>query len=398
MILTEHEAKQLLRTVGIATPPAHLIHGTSEMEETPPDTFHFPVFVKAQVLHGDRMSMDLVIPADSWEEVQAIVPEMLERRDRFDNPIDAVLLESAIQYEEAFYLAIRYDTVHRQPVLELSVQAGTGIEVRADSIESIPFSAVDGPTDDIVAHLSLEDDVLETLHRAIIKLWQVYATQDATLVEVNPFVIADDGTGYCLDAKIELEDTASFRHQEWKEYGERSPLGRPPTERETQAHEVSRSDHRGVAGESFFEFPEGTIGVMASGGGASTLAMDALLTVGLKPANYTEYSGNPTREKTSKLADVVLSMDGLEGLYVVGSTANFTDIYETLAGVLDGLLRSQYAEEEGFALVIRRGGPRWEEAFEMIRERLADSPIEYRLYGPEFPITETAAVMKELIR
>jgi ATP-citrate lyase beta-subunit len=73
-----------------------------------------------------------------------------------------------------------------------------------------------------------------------------------------------------------------------------------------------------VAGESFFEFSGGNIGVMASGGGASTLAMDALLSEGLKPANYTEYSGNPTREKVAALTNLVLSLPNLEALICCG--------------------------------------------------------------------------------
>lgn len=397
MILTEHEAKKILATVGLQIPDSIHLQLADDIPTDPNQIeLSFPLYVKAQVLHGDRASMGLVSRADSASELHRSVVDMFSETDRFGNEITSVLLEETVKFQKEFYLAITYDTMHRRPVLQFSAQAGTGIEGRADSIESIPFSANDGPGDDILSHISLSKETLETLHRTIQQLWTVFSRQDATLLEINPLVITESGEAYCLDCKLEVEDTASFRHQEWKEYGERSPLGRPPTERETKAHEVSRSDHRGVAGESFFEFPEGSIGVMASGGGASTLAMDALLTVGLKPANYTEYSGNPTREKTGKLADVVLSMEGLEGLYVVGSTANFTDIYETLAGVIDGLLRSQYADQDDFALVVRRGGPRWEEAFQMIHDRLAGTPINYKLYGPEFPITETAAVMKEL--
>ncbi len=394
MILTEHEAKKLLEKNGIAVPPAILLQRSEDIPEN--RGVSFPLYVKAQVLHGDRASMDLVQRATDKNELHASITDIFSETDRFGNEIKEVLLEEAINFNKEFYLAITYETVHRRPVLQFSAQAGTGIEGRTDSIQNIPFSASEGPGNDILSHLSIPKETLEILQRTIQQLWAVFSRQDATLLEINPFVITADGEGYCLDCKLEVEDTAAFRHQEWKDYGERSPLGRPPTERETKAHEVSRSDHRGVAGESFFEFPEGSIGVMASGGGASTLAMDALLTVGLKPANYTEYSGNPTREKTGKLADVVLSMEGLEGLYVVGSTANFTDIYETLAGVIDGLLRSQYADQDDFALVVRRGGPRWEEAFQMIHDRLAGTPINYKLYGPEFPITETAAVMKEL--
>ena len=92
----------------------------------------------------------------------------------------------------------------------------------------------------------------------------------------------------------------------------------------------------------------------------------------------------------------MLAIKNLHGLYVVGSNANFTDIYETLAGVVDGLLTSKYAKP-GFKVLIRRGGPRWEEAFAMVTERLAATGVELKLFGPDFPIVETAEEMKKML-
>jgi citryl-CoA synthetase large subunit len=90
-------------------------------------------------------------------------------------------------------------------------------------------------------------------------------------------------------------------------------------------------------------------------------------------------------------------MPNLEALYVVGSTANFTDIYETLAGLLDGFLASPYASKEHFVVLIRRGGPRWQEAFAMVEERLATTPVNFKLFGPDFPLVETATELKKAL-
>ena len=164
---------------------------------------------------------------------------------------------------------------------------------------------------------------------------------------------------------------------------------------EKEAKIINAMDHRGVAGASFFEF-DGDIGIMASGGGASLLVMDALMASGLKPTNYTEYSGNPSREKVAALTKLVLSKPGLKGLLVIGGNANFTDIFETLAGVMDGL--ESIEPKIKFPIVVRRGGPRWQEAFEMVRKRAAEKHLNITLFGPETSMLEAVPVFVKKVR
>ena len=90
-----------------------------------------------------------------------------------------------------------------------------------------------------------------------------------------------------------------------------------------------------------------------------------------KPANFTEYSGNPPKEKVAKLTKIVLDKPNIHGLWVIGTVvANFTDIYETLSGFIEGLKETEklLGRKFDFPIVIRRGGPRVEEAYEMLRE------------------------------
>lgn len=379
MLLTEHEGKKLLQKAGLIVPHSLLV---IKNDTSPADlqNLNYPVFVKAQVLHGNRGLQGLVKKAATVEEANRILND-------FFSTTDQVLVEEAATIEQELYLSISYDTRTRAPLLRFSHLGGAGMDERGEALINVSLS-VSSPLTSFEPYPELAETVEA--------LYQVFLDNDATLVEINP--LAKTATGFvCLDAKIELEEVAAFRHPEWANYGERASIGRPWTEREQKAHAVSHQDHRGVAGESFFEFPGGDIGVMASGGGASTLAMDALMAEGLNPANYTEYSGNPTREKVKGLAAVVLSIPKLKGLYVVGSNANFTDIYETLAGVIDGLLESAYVDQPDFALLVRRGGPRWQEAFQMVEERLQGKPVALKLFGPEFPLVKTAREMRDLI-
>lgn len=385
MILKEYEGKKLLTNVGLKIPTGVLVSFDqigSKLNEI--KKLNFPVFVKAQVLHGNRELEGLVIKIDDVDLIENKLSSLFAKKDRFGGKINHLLIEEMVEFSNAMYLGISYHTKTRTAVIQYSDAGGTGMDDRGDQVLVYPVSIINGPTD-----FPANPELLPTLQ----KIFEAFKNNDANLVEINPLVKTDDGF-MCLDAKIELEDTASYRHPEWADFGERSAIEIPHSATELKAREISRMDSRGVAGESFFEFSGGNIGVMASGGGASTLAMDALLSQGLKPANYTEYSGNPTREKVHALCKLVLDLPNLEALYVVGSNANFTDIYETLAGVVDGLLEKDLPK--GFKILIRRGGPRWQEAFEMVKERLKDKDIKLKLFGPDFSIVKTAKELKKM--
>lgn len=453
MLLYEFEAKRILSNAGLLIPEHVLIpHHSQQYSDlnrlhTIANSNNAKYFVKAQVLHGNRADQGLILAAQSADQVPQLVSELFTKKDQFGQPISSILVELAHSISKPttrrntpqttpllpelseYYLSLRYDTVSRGILCSFSKNGGTGMDERGESLVSMSLSALKRPT-----KFTPEPSLLPTLQ----KLWEIFTTHDATLIEINPLVpvsaitqdqITDPNSlqYICLDAKIELEDAAAFRHPEWDAYPKRSAFGRPPTEIEQRAHAVSRSDHRGVAGESFFEISHSEqalsqprIGIMASGGGASTLIMDALMSAGVLPANYTEYSGNPTRQKVAELAKVVLSLPDLSGLFVVGSNANFTDIYETLAGVVDGFLESNYntlidsesqtpdkindkhTTQKPFVILIRRGGPRWQEAFDMVTERLAPhisaNTVLLQLNGPDYPLLQTAYDMKELLK
>lgn len=387
MLLNEAEGKELLKRAGLRVPKGMLISSAAELDQIDQKNLQFPVYVKAQVMHGNRALQNMVLRAGDAKELNTAVNELFNSKDQYDQPISQILIEEAVVFESELYLSIGYDTNFRQMVVNFSHKGGTGMDDRGETLEIVPLSIINEP-----AIFTPENSLLPTIQ----KLWNLFKENDATLVEINPIVRSGDEY-ICLDAKVELDETAKFRHEEWDRYPERSALGRPPTMLERRAQEVSRSDHRGAAGESFFEFLGGNVGVLASGGGASLLAMDALMAAGISPANYTEYSGNPPREKVKALTEVVLSIPNLEGLYVVGSNANFTDIYETLAGIVDALLESDYKNQAGFSVLIRRGGPRWQEAFAMVEERLKETNIKLKLFGPDFPVVQTALEMKEML-
>lgn len=382
MRLFEHEAKTLLKRRGFAiSVPLHLAP-LSELSVTA------PCVLKAQVLFGNRKQQGLVHLCRTDIELatakQALKSAFQEQRLDEHTP---VLAEALTSIDQEFYLALRYDTMTRRPVLMFSESGGSGIEGRAHEVmETHVLSQL--------ANTALPSLSPNISPEWIQKLIETFFQEDLTLLEINPLVMSN-GELVALDGKLELDDTAAFRHPEWTElYPPRTLFQREPTANEQKAKAVNAMDHRGIAGASYLDF-DGSIGILASGGGASLLAMDALLTTSLKPANYTEYSGNPPREKVKALSDIVLSKPNLEGLWVIGGHANFTDIYETLMGVMDAVEAA--ALPPGFPIVIRRGGPRMEEAFAELQKRAQHLGYHLEVFDSQFPITDTALVLEQAV-
>ena len=121
--------------------------------------------------------------------------------------------------------------------------------------------------------------------------------------------------------------------------------------------------------------------------------MDALIRAGGEPANYTEYSGNPPREKVAALSKVVLDREGINGLWIVGGMANFTRVDETFAGILDTLRELQPA----YPIMVRRPGPFEEEGLKAFRDAAKEHRWNVRVYGAEKSMTDTAGELVEMV-
>lgn len=385
MILFEYEGKKLLADAGIRVPNGQIVNSVDDRL-----SIKFPVVLKAQVLSGKRADAGGIIVCDEISASEGgadyfkfLISKLLGKIIN-NEKVEKVLVEEKVSIKKEFYISLSYDTTFRQPVLTFSESGGTGIEERKSEI--IPINILNP-----LAGLTTPFD--ESLLKKLIDL---FLTSDATLVEINPLVLTEKGEWFALDAKVNLDDTALGRHPDWKEYPPRSVAGYSPTKNEIEAKKIDEEDYRGTAGSTYFDF-DGDIAILASGGGASITAMDALIAVGGKAANFTEYSGNPPREKVEKLTKIVLSKPNLHALWIVGALANFTDIYETLSGIIDGLRHAQaeLGTKFNFPIVIRRAGPRDNEAFEMLK-KVKD--LDLHVYGEDTSIPESAKIIADLAR
>lgn len=350
MKLLEFEGKNLFRKYCIATPRSFLVSRRSSRITLP-----YPLYLKSQVPVGDRKKNGGVLLVKNHKEFEKA------RRTLFERPLqghipDLILAEEVISFEEELYISFSYSSEHDAPVLALSRRGGTGVR------EAIIFP-IDPlmPMHDFYCReilSSVKISQYPMLGETIKKLSRLFFEEKATIAEINPLFLSRNHPPIAGDAKIILDR---------QESPDRPivPLG-------------------------------GTIAVIASGGGASMLAIDMLLRAGGTPANYVEYSGNPDGKTVRDLTRRVIGQRGIQGLWVVGGTANFTDIFETMKGFLEGL--SLAKNKPLYPIVVRRDGPRREEAFQLLRETGKRKGFNIHVFGPETSMADSAKILIRLIK
>lgn len=374
MKLHEHEAKKILQENGLKIPEQDL--GGDQKQYV----------LKAQVLANQRKEKGGIKFAKDRKEAEAIEQEM--KGGCIDSQeVGKILVEEQIEFSEEYYVSFIYDTDTRKPAMIFSKEGGTGIEDREASKLPLKDSS-QFRFRQFLKEQGLEGKEIVKLGITLQKLFKAFLDEDARLLEVNPLAKTEDGY-VVLDAMMDLDDDANYRHD--RDLPERSDLGREKTEREKRAEKIDEDDHRGIAGK--YTELEGDIGMMLAGGGASLTNMDAIMEYGGEPANYTEYGGNPPTEKVYKLSKVIMSKEGLNGLWHVGGTANNTDILRTMKGFVQALEE----ERPDYPIVVRRDGPNADKAFEMLRQKKKELDLNMKLYRNDKPMTQTAEILMEMV-
>lgn len=348
MKLTEHEGKKLLHTCGIPVPTGVLIF---EADSIP----HLKTSVlKAQVRSGDRFKHGGILFATD-EDSKEKATELFSRTIQGE-VVTQILIEERINAIAEYYVSFSYSGDARGPVLSLSPRGGTGV----DDAHITPVSILTGLTASLAQSALTEagfpSEDTAGVSELLLKLWKLFLDESALIAEINP-LFKTASSFIAGDAKIVIDDD-----------------------------KTGASERRIIS-------MDGDIAIMASGGGASMLNIDALIRAGGKPANYTEYSGNPPAEVVKELTLKVLSREGLKGCWVVGAFANFTDIYVTLSGFLEGL--RELDPKPTYPIVIRRDGPRRDEAFALLEQAKSEG-FDLHLYGSDTSMDESANIMAKL--
>lgn len=366
MRLLEHEAKRLLREAGIPVPAGRLVRNSEELHAACA-ALSFPRMVKAQIPAGGRGKAGGVFRAETGEEAERRGMPLLAATLR-GFPVEGLLLEEPVAALEEAFLAATYDAGMKRPVLLASRRGGIEVEAatRAEpaGLARLPLDVRRGlqPSEarEIARRLGYSGADLTAFADLIYCVVRVFLQQDATLLEINPVARTGPGTFVALDARLELDDDALFRHPELEQVhgiARRDGSGRPNTRLEVEAARIDALDHRGVAGR-VIEF-DGPLGLLIGGGGASLTAFDAIRRHGGRPANYCEIGGNPSVRKVQALTELLLRKPGVTRLAVIMNVVSNTRVDLVARGVIKGCLAVGREPQE--AITVFRVPGSWEE-------------------------------------
>lgn len=385
MRLYEFEGKETVKKYGIAVPPSTLARS--------PEDVHNPAdlgksVVKAQLLTvNSRAQAGAVKICGSFGEIRDAAARL------FQNPVNgeqahSVLLEKKIDIKNEYYISITYDTGARAAVILFNGSGGTGIE-SSSGTKRLYVNSLDGLHDwvvrDMLKGAGARQDVIVKLSEMIKRAYSCFYHEDCWLLEINPLAETPEGELIALDVLAELDDDASFRH---RDRGLEGRLSGQLSSREKAVREANAADYKGTI--KYIEL-DGEIGFLAAGGGGSLACMDALIKCGCRPANYTEYSGNPSSDKVCELARQIISKPGLRGLWIVGAIANFTRVDTTMEGIARALAEIR----PRFPIVVRRSGPYEKEGLGILEKTARENGLDVRVFGKELPMTESAKIIAE---
>lgn len=367
MRLLEHESKRILEKYRIPLPVGRLV-GPGE-----PLTIETPVMLKAQIPVGGRGKAGGILEASDAEDAQQKISLLLQSNLRGYIP-KSVYMEEKKAVRQEFFMGVTYDTVAKAPLAIFSPVGGEDIEELAqrqpELVRKEHFTIASRlpvhRAREIVAEAGISGKLLLGLSSVLSTIAEVFLDYDATVVEINPLGLMDDGRLIALDCHMEIDDDAVFRHADIAAI--EKDIGRVEGERrmsdfERRAAGIDNLDHRGVAGR-MIEF-DGNLGLIIGGGGASLTAFDAIRSHGGRPANYCEIGGNPSVLKVKELTRLILSKPGVDKIAVIMNVVSNTRVDLVARGIVKGILESG-KNPAGTVAVFRIPGAWEDEGFKIL--------------------------------
>ncbi|MGQ9700951.1 MAG: ATP-grasp domain-containing protein [bacterium] len=304
MRLYEYEGKMLFKRNKIPIPDGVVIdrNSISELEKVV-----YPVVIKAQAFLGGRGKAGMIQFAHNRAEAEQKINDVIGKKHG-SYVIEKVLIERKIDIEQELYIAALIDRIEHKPLLMLSTKGGVDIEdiAKADPQLIKKYYFIPGEKLSeykarlITGELGFHGEVFSNLSTVIFNFYNFFVNFDCKLAEINPLVITKNNKVFALDAKVDIDEDAMFRHPELKEMGivARNEIGEL-TEREKIAKSV---------GIPYADVdPEGDIGIFPGGAGFGIAAIDLITHYGGKPANFMDSGGAPTQEKLKAMLGLLIN-------------------------------------------------------------------------------------------
>ena len=325
MNIHEYQAKSLLKKFGVAVPDGGVAYTPDEALDVA-KSLPGPVWVvKSQIHAGGRGAGRFkdgasdeggVRLAKSHDDVKghaaAMLNQVLVTKQTGDDgkEVKRVYIENGCDIARELYLSILLDRVTSRITLMASTEGGVDIEEVAEKTpEKIIKVAIDPVfglegfyARQIAFALGLEGKQVGSTVKLLTAMYKAFTDLDASLVEVNPLVVTGDGGVIALDAKMNFDDNALYRHPEIAEM--RDEDEEDPTELEASKHELN------------YIKLGGSIGCMVNGAGLAMATMDIIKLFGAEPANFLDVGGGATKERVTTAFEIILSDPNVEGILV----------------------------------------------------------------------------------
>ncbi|MYJ72281.1 MAG: ADP-forming succinate--CoA ligase subunit beta [Rhodospirillaceae bacterium] len=325
MNIHEYQAKELMRRYGIAVPDGGVAWTPDEAVHQAEKTGGPVWVVKSQIHAGGRGAGRFRNDPDgeggvrvvkSVDEVRANADAMLgqvlvtKQTGPEGKEVKRLYIEDGCDITRELYLSVLLDRATSRVTVMASTEGGMDIEqVAEETPEKIIRVAID-PATGIQAHhcrtvafgLGLTGDQVKSATRFLTAMYKAFTELDASLVEINPLVVTGDGEVLALDAKMNFDDNALYRHPGVAEL--RDEDEEDPAELEAARHDLN------------YVKLDGTIGCMVNGAGLAMGTMDIIKLYGAEPANFLDVGGGATRERVTTAFKIILSDPNVEGILV----------------------------------------------------------------------------------
>lgn len=316
MNIHEYQGKEILKQYGVKVPEGRVAFTVDEAVEAAKELGTDVVVVKAQIHAGGRGKAGGVKVAKNLDEVRTYASEILgkvlvtHQTGPEGKEVKRLLIEQGCDIKKEYYIGLVVDRATNRVVMMGSEEGGTEIEeVAARSPEKI-FKEVIDPVVGLAPfqarrlafNINIPDKLINKAAAFMMGLYRAFVEKDCSIAEINPLVVTGDGEVMALDAKLNFDSNALFRHPEIVEL-------RDLSEEDEKEIEASKYDLSYIA-------LDGNIGCMVNGAGLAMATMDIVKFYGGDPANFLDVGGGATEEKVTEAFKIILSDSKVKGIFV----------------------------------------------------------------------------------
>ena len=316
MKIHEYQAKELFKKYSIPVPEGGVAFKVGEAVAVANKLANYPLVVKAQIHAGGRGKGGGVKLAQAADEVQSVAREIIgmnlvtPQTGADGRRVKKVLVEQGLNIEKELYLSIIPDRASAQIVVMASEAGGMDIEAVAaktpEKIIKVPINPLLGIQEyhcrAVAFGLNLSPVVMKPFVTLLKNLYRLFVDYDCSLVEINPLVITAEEAVMALDAKVNFDDNALFRHpdiQEYRDIDEEDPL-------EVEASKFNLN----------YINLDGNVGNMVNGAGLAMATMDIIKQAGAEPANFLDVGGGASAEMVENGFRIILSDKNVKGILI----------------------------------------------------------------------------------